>query len=63
MQGHVVAEQQLQIPQAWLQELNPPSSLPAPKAPTEGKLSVTGESSELVTVKGPNDLLVEVRTL
>jgi len=60
LQGHVVAEQQLQIPQSWLQELDPPTSLPAPKPATEGKLSVTGGGSERVSVQGPNHLSVEV---
>jgi hypothetical protein len=60
MQGHVVAEEQLQIPQSWLQDLNPSTSLPAPKPRVTGKLSVTGQGSGRISVVGPNDLLVEV---
>lgn len=62
LQGHVVAEQQLPIPNAWL-KIPQPKPAAAPFAAQDGKLTLANKShdgAKRISVSGPDGLHVEV---
>ena len=60
LQGHVVAEEQLRIPDSWLNELEIPESHP-PQPSSSGQLEVDDSRSSITVRNESTALLVEVR--
>lgn len=61
LQGHVVAEEQLEVPEAWLPKPRQPAANPDNSTPGALKASRQQKgAAEVLVIEGPQGLLVEV---
>lgn len=59
-QGHVVAEEQLQIPASWLEDLEKPDAMVFQPS-SSGQLEAEDKKDKICIVNRATELLVEVR--
>ena len=62
LQGHVVAEEQLQIPASWLEDIEYPAAQPPPKSSNSKNLEAKDGRNSIVVTNPDTGLRVEVRS-